>query len=39
MIDKKLSTQDSMQKWHSFLTAVFQELMSVKKKIKVNSNG
>lgn len=32
MIEKKLSTQDSMQKWHQLLTTVFQELMIAKSK-------
>jgi len=31
MIDNKLSTQDSMQKWHHLVTNVSQELMAKKK--------
>ena len=34
MIDKKLSTQDSMQKWYHLLTDVSQELLEVKKNAK-----
>lgn len=39
MIEKKLSTQDSMQKWHHLLTTVSQQLMDVKKNQKAKLNG
>ena len=32
MIEKKLSTQDTMQKWYQLLTTVSQEIMNVKPK-------
>ena len=34
ILEKKLSTQDSMQKWHRLLTGVFQELMIRKQNFK-----
>ena len=40
ILEKKLSTQDSMQKWHRLLTGVFQELMiavtNYKREVKVH---